>query len=198
LYNLFEGEAKVTKMNIYGRLSDIDNDLMIFPSYLWESGLTLGSRGDRVKALQQVLINDGFWESEFEATGYFGPVTKNALAGFQEEYNLEDGIGYFGSETKDYLERISLPVEQSLSTVVFNKNLSLGMSGDDVKALQEALIGEGVWQRSDIEATGYFGQITKEAVIKYQDKYSLEILAPLGLAKGTGFVGFSTRARLEK
>lgn len=72
------------------------------------------------------------------------------------------------------------------------------MKGDDVKALQEILIKEGVWERLDIGATGYFGLITKAAVIRYQEKYASEILEPLGLMKGTGFVGPSTLAHLEK
>ena len=64
--------------------------------------------------------------------------------------------------------------------------------------LQEILIKEGVWPRSDMGATGYFGSITREAVISYQEKYAPEILEPLGLNKGTGFVGSSTRLHLEK
>ncbi|MCK4805720.1 MAG: peptidoglycan-binding protein, partial [Candidatus Pacebacteria bacterium] len=139
-----------------------------------------------------------------KATGYFGPITKAALAKFQEKYsqdilkplNLEFGTGYFGSKTGDYLKRLSLSVKQA--KLIFNQNLSLGMRGENVKLLQEILIEEEVWQRSDIGATGYFGSITREAVIKYQEKYAPEILEPLGLIKGTGFFGSSTRSHIEK
>ncbi|GAG18801.1 unnamed protein product, partial [marine sediment metagenome] len=166
---------------------------------------SVGSRGKEVKALQQVLINDGFWRSEYEATGYFGPTTRQALIRFQEEYKwdilepvgLEKGTGYFGPQTQDYFKNISLSVAKKEEETSFNRNLGLGMSGDDVKALQEILINEGVWE-SEVEATGYFGSITKSAVIKYQEKYAAEILEPLGLTKGTGFVGSSTRAHLNK
>ena len=79
----------------------------------------------------------------------------------------------------------------------FATDLYMGMQNDDVKALQEILIAEGVWDRPDIGATGYFGPITKAAVIKYQEKYADEILAPLGLTAGTGYVGPSTRAHLN-
>ena len=155
--------------------------------------------------MQQVLINDGFWRSEYEATGYFGPSTRQALIRFQEEYRsdilgpvgLEKGTGYFGPQTQDYFKNISLPVAKKQEETSFNRNLGLGMSGDDVKALQEILINEGVWE-SEVDATGYFGSITKSAVIKYQEKYAAEILEPLGLTNGTGFVGSSTRAHLNK
>lgn len=203
--DLFKGEANARKASLSGRLNNLKRDLMIYP-HVWDKDLKLGSTGEEVRALQKVLINEGVWTAEVGATGYFGPITKTALAKFQEKYgqdilkpfDLESGTGYFGSKTKAYLESLSLSallVEQEELT--FNRNLSLGMRGDDVKILQEILIREGVWQRSDVGATGYFGSITQAAVIKYQEKYASEILRPLGLTKGTGFVGPSTRLRLE-
>ena len=209
---LFGEEAKVREVSLYGRLNDLKRDLMVYP-YVWDKDLGIGNSGEEIRALQKVLINEGVWESEVGATGYFGQITRIALAKFQEKYsrdilkplNLELGTGYFGSKTKDYLKRLSLsgepivePGESEQEGLTFNRNLSLGMRGEDIKNLQEVLIKEGVWSRSDIGATGYFGSITKEAVINYQEKYAAEILEPLGLIKGTGFVGSSTRLHLGK
>ncbi len=211
--DLFEGEVNVRKISLYGRLNDLKRDLMIY-SYVWDKDLGMGSFGEEVRSLQKVLINEGVWESEIGATGYFGQITKTALAKFQEKYkqdilkpfNLEFGTGYLGSKTKDYLKRLSLsgeqkepePKEPEQKEFIFNQNLSLGMKGEDVKALQEILIKEGVWSRLDIKATGYFGLITKEALIKYQERYASEILEPIGLEKGTGFFGFFTRDFFQK
>lgn len=76
------------------------------------------------------------------------------------------------------------------------RNLRQGSSGDDVKTLQSLLLKEGVYPEGLI--TGYFGNLTKQAVIRFQEKYRDEILAPIGLINGTGFVGKATRAKLQK
>lgn len=76
------------------------------------------------------------------------------------------------------------------------RNLYLGSRGDDVKTIQDLLIKEGVYPEKLV--TGYFGPLTKRAVIRFQEKYATDVLKPAGLTKGTGFVGPLTRAKLNK
>lgn len=59
------------------------------------------------------------------------------------------------------------------------QNLSLGMRGDQVKELQKLL---------KVEQTGYFGNVTRRAVIEFQKNNSLP---------ATGFVGEKTRKALN-
>lgn len=72
-------------------------------------------------------------------------------------------------------------------TIMFTRNLTVGSRGDDVKNLQNLLIAKG--HLAVGLNSGYFGGLTKAAVMKYQ--------AASGLPS-TGFVGAMTRATLNK
>lgn len=78
---------------------------------------------------------------------------------------------------------------------MLNANLSRGISGQDVFNLQTLLIEENLLSIS--QPTGYFGNLTFAAVVAFQNRYASNILTPLGLANGTGYVGAATRAKLN-
>jgi hypothetical protein len=115
--NLFGSGVIARTFSYYAYLKDFDKDLVFFPQ-VWQRYLRQGDSGEDVKALQKFLINEGYWNSEVEATGYFGPITKNALIKFQESFErdilapfgLKNGTGYFGPKTKGFLSK-SLSLE---------------------------------------------------------------------------------------
>ncbi len=66
---------------------------------IWLDSLRYGSVGEDVVRLQKALIN---FESYPEAlvTGYFGPLTRKAVARFQKEHYIFPAVGYFGAVTQ--------------------------------------------------------------------------------------------------
>jgi len=90
---------------------------------------------------------------------------------------------------------VSLP---KISCQKITRNLFLGQRGPEVSCLQEFLKLQGPEIYPEGLVTGYFGPLTKRAVVRFQEKYWQEILKPWGLTKGTGFVGQTTRAKIEQ
>lgn len=77
------------------------------------------------------------------------------------------------------------------------------MVGNDVQNLQkilntdpETLVAE-TGPGSKGNETSYFGEATKRALIKFQEKYRGEILSPIGLFAGTGVFGEKTREKMN-
>lgn len=69
-----------------------------------------------------------------------------------------------------------------------NRNLFIDSRGDDVKWLQEFLISQAVYPEAKV--TGYFGALTKNAVIRFQQKY--------GIFPQLGYIGAKTRAKIQE
>ncbi|MCK5233637.1 MAG: hypothetical protein KAJ91_02355, partial [Candidatus Aenigmarchaeota archaeon] len=86
----------------------------------------------------------------------------------------------------------------------FKNYLEYGMESDEVKYLQIILAEEGPEVYPESKVSGKFYELTKNAVIKFQEKYCTEILEPVlkcscskGECEGSGFVGSSTQAKLN-
>lgn len=80
-----------------------------------------------------------------------------------------------------------------------NSNLYFGMANNsNVKCLQKFLKNQGGTIYPEGYITGNFGSLTKLAVIKFQEKYASEILTPIGLTSGTGYVGEKTREKINQ
>ena len=121
------------------------------------------------------------------ATGYFGPITQAALVEYQRGAGL-DPSGTLDQATKAY---IALTHEGDSSetdagetpSTAFSRDLKLGTTGEDVRALQIFLNTKGFIVASEgagspgLEST-YFGTRTRAALIRYQT--SLNIVPAVG------------------
>ena len=59
--------------------------------------LTMGVRGDDVTCLQNYLTSTGHFTYSGGATGYFGSITKSAVAAWQAANGVSPAAGYFGA-----------------------------------------------------------------------------------------------------
>ncbi len=81
---------------------------------------------------------------------------------------------------------------------MLERDLHYGLrSNSDVECLQRFLKLQGQDIYPEGYVTGHFATLTRQAVIRFQEKYASDILMPLGLSEGTGYVGKLTRQKIN-
>lgn len=105
--------------------------------------------------------------------------------------NLLDKNGYV---LKD---GVRMKIIEKSSGFKFSQTLQMGSNNAEVKKLQECLATDAeIYPSGTI--SGKFGQETKDAVIKFQEKYKDSILTPNNLTTGTGKVAGATIKKLNE
>lgn len=155
--------------------------------------LTLGSVGEDVRLLQQILNAEGFTVAQTgpgssgNETDTFGALTQAALARFQTARSIAPALGYFGPLTREVLgSPVSTASSMPPIASATLRDLELGSVGEDVRALQEFLIASELPLPSG--ATGYFGSETAAALTSLQTK--------LKVSPAAGYFGPVTRAAI--
>jgi peptidoglycan hydrolase-like protein with peptidoglycan-binding domain len=125
-----------------------------------------GDKGDAVSQLQQMLKDLEYYDYS-SITGYYGPITKDAVQRFQRTNDLVvDGIA--GPETLALLDS-----ENAKYFCIYP-----GDKGSDVKDLQTRLCALGYYTYDSI--TGYFGTVTEHALKEFQAQHDLSVDAKAG------------------
>jgi peptidoglycan hydrolase-like protein with peptidoglycan-binding domain len=176
--------------------------------------LGLNSSGEDVKFLQETLNSFGYLK-EGNISSNFDLLTRSAVINYQIGKDIVDGAdsfgaGFVGPQTRinlekdyklfqegkylkpiNYLEEANKYSDLAETPVYFSKQLSFGSKGDDVKLLQETLKKLGYLR---IEPSGYFGEVTENAVKRFQLKIGLidDIDSP-----GAGVLGSRTMSYLS-
>lgn len=156
--------------------------------------LQRGNQGSQVSELQQKLTAAGYYKGSI--TGFYGSTTQTAIRRFQEAKGLPvDGIA--GPNTLSALYGTSSS-DSNLSTGIL---LRRGSSGTAVTQLQNTLKAQSFYSGP---VTGYYGQLTEEAVRKFQRTKGLGVdgiagpntLSALGGSSGTS-TSFPTGIQLQ-
>jgi peptidoglycan hydrolase-like protein with peptidoglycan-binding domain len=152
--------------NPYG-MGDGDNNLPY--------ALNVGNSGSRVRELQQYLQRLGYFNNNI--TGYYGPVTKDAVASFQRDYRLTPN-GIADTQT---LGAIYSAAEGNQSvSCTSSGDICQGESSQRVSAVQQRLQELGFF---NARISGYYGPATRDAVTQFQRYYNIS---------PTGIVNFQT------
>ncbi|MBI2409795.1 IPT/TIG domain-containing protein [Candidatus Kaiserbacteria bacterium] len=80
----------------------------------------------------------------------------------------------------------------------FNSNLGIGARSQEISALQTVLAKEGFDAGTSGKDVGLYDETVASAITGFQEKYRDEILTPSRLKNGTGYVGPSTRKKLNQ
>lgn len=133
--------------------------------------------------------------------GVYDRETENAVKKFQEIFNL-DTDGIVGKATWYKIKQIFASVKRlseltgeglTISEISrrYTRELSLGSQGSDVEALQYylAFIGYFYPELPPIPITGFFGELTRDAVFTFQNNYGLPV---------TGIVDANVFNRVEQ
>jgi peptidoglycan hydrolase-like protein with peptidoglycan-binding domain len=108
-------------------------------------------------------------------------------------------IEFLKSEIARLEAEIKAILRARISCQYIETNLFLGIRNSaQVRCLQEFLRAQGSAIYPEGRINGNFDSLTRSAVIRFQEKHRTEILTPLGLGRGTGFVGPATRAKINE
>ena len=155
-------------------------------SGIFNTSLSVGDTGSEVFELQYLLNLVAEYNNEIPPIaidGIFGEGTKSALEAFQRAYGLNVD-GNVTTTEWDRLYREYVGILESLPEGYFNSTtipyvgrvLRLGVSGDDVLALQRYLnfISNTYTQIPKVSEDGIFGVGTEAAVVAYKEIFDLD------------------------
>ena len=125
------------------------------------------------------------------------------VANAQSTADLQTQIAALLAQIQQLQSQLGGTSGGSMMSFHFTRTLTVGSTGDDVKALQEFLNSHGAQVASSgagspgNESTSFGGK-TKAALIRFQNAHADDILKPQGISAGTGIFGEITKAVVIK
>lgn len=182
---IFTSVKKIAELNSEGiSLEDI--------SLQYSQEIRFGMQSEEVRILQYYLAVIGAYYaavSPVPITGYFGEETERSVKSFQRVFGLpQTGIvdrATWNDINRAYLGIVeSVPFDDAADVALYpGIVLKEGMTSEYVRLLQEYLtvINSAYPNIPAVNNTGYFGPLTRQAVIAFQRQFGLN---PTGLVGG--------------
>ncbi len=150
----------------------------------YQTDLNIGMQSPEVRALQYYLaVISAYYQAipAIDITGYYGNKTEQAVKAFKRIYGLPQTGKVDGQTWIDIFRAYdgimnSIPIEDGSDVILYpGRVLKEGMSGEDVKLLQEYLsyINQTYPNVDSVENTGYYGPITRSSVLSFQKQFKL-------------------------
>jgi len=200
-----EGNEDVEKFRIGGYVKVDDVSFDGLKQAIYEFGAVLiGFRGSnegwQTAYIRPPKSGENIWGHAILLIGY----NENYLI-FQNSWGENWGDKGYGYISKEYLPYLIeawvvlvdlpnnwkdlLPNQDEKPKYFFAKNLSVGITGSEVKTLQDCLKWLGCMEKMQ-QSTGYFGQITKQSLIIFQQRY--------GITPQSGYFGPLSRTKMNE
>ncbi len=186
--------------NRIGFVSEVADPAALAQLFLaWESPMR-----DDIKPFMTLIAQDksplaNTFRNSSTVKGYQGPAfryrtySRNDLGVL---YLINERYLLFASSLRSMNKLIEkMDIKPPLEEIT--QELKRGSTGQQVRTLQGWLARDSAVYPEAI-VNGTFGPATQRAVIRFQEKYSLEILAPQGLNRATGIVDLQTRTKLNQ
>ncbi len=168
---------------------------------IFDQNLVMGGSGDKVASLQKALNALSLYEGLQD--GIFNDTLKNAVFEFQKRHFIVEnenslGAGIFGPQTRSkltsvlYKKQVQDQIKMAWDEFHFNDEIQQGKRNGDVFRLQQVLVQE---EFMDVHPTGYFGPVTKGALIDFQLAHNI---IKTSNSPGAGRVGPSTQKKLNE
>ena len=192
------------------RLAELDSEGITYEEHPFQftQQLSPGDKGEAVRAFQYFLAVVGaYYEAvlPIQITGTYDAQTEASVRSFQQVYGLPQ-TGILDERTWNDLFRAyagileSIPREYAewIPQLYSGNTLSEGMTDDNIRIMQEYLtyIHDTIPEIPAVRNTGYFGPLTKEAVIAFQRYAGLEPNGIVGAVTWDAIAGLYSDLRL--
>jgi len=158
--------------SVQQKLSGFSNNEPVYP-FSWDARTKESLKGDE-ELIKELLLQTSFLKAEISRV----QAAINAILASRGQTEIGTG---------------------PISCQSFENNLYYGMSNNlEVRCLQQFLKDQGLEIYPEGLITGNFLSLTQQAVIRFQEKYASEILAPIGFEKGTGYFGTLSRQKADQ